>query len=100
MRSAADMDVMLSGPEFTKLSEGLRDLLYAVCDHAHDRCVKVLVARGKDGFIERLSSGEFVQLSRAVESFVSSSEKICGRKSTSLRASLQSQVRTWFFLRV
>jgi hypothetical protein len=45
----------------------------------------------QDNFLERLNSSEFVTLSRAVESFVCDCEKLCGRRSTSLRGSLQSQ---------
>ena len=37
-------------------------------------------------------STEFVMLSRTVEGFVSDCEKVCGRRSTSLRSSLQGQV--------
>ncbi|KAK3093216.1 hypothetical protein FSP39_012788 [Pinctada imbricata] len=44
-----------------------------------------------DGFLERLSSSEFVSLSREVENFVNDCESLCGRRSTSLRCSLQSQ---------
>lgn len=46
----------------------------------------------KDGFLERLSSSEFVALSREVEKFVTDCETISGRRCMSLRFSLQSQV--------
>lgn len=46
----------------------------------------------KDGFLERLSSSEFVALSREVEKFVMDCETISGRRCMSLRFSLQSQV--------
>ena len=52
---------------------------------------QVMTARAKDGFLERLSSSEFVNLSREVEAFVAEAERICGRASVSLRGSLQSQ---------
>ncbi|XP_071079341.1 vacuolar protein sorting-associated protein 54-like [Haliotis cracherodii] len=86
-----DVDVMITEAEYTKLSLGLKEMLCAVCDNAHDRCVKVVVARAKDGFLERLSSSEFVALCREVEGFVGECETICGRPSTSLRGSLQNQ---------
>lgn len=38
---------MVSDGEFYKLGSGLKEMLCAVCDHAHDRCVKVLAARAK-----------------------------------------------------
>lgn len=45
----------------------------------------------QDGSLERLSSAEFVCLSRAVESFARDTEELCGRRSVSLRGALQSQ---------
>ena len=86
------MDVMISEEEYLKLDSHISEMLCAICDHAHDRSVKLLVARSKQGFLERLTSGEFTQLSRSIEAFVSDCEMVCGRRSTSLRASLQSQV--------
>ncbi|KAL3873549.1 hypothetical protein ACJMK2_036648 [Sinanodonta woodiana] len=86
-----EVDVMLTTDNFNKATVSLREMLYSIGDHAHDRCVKVMNARAKDGFLERLSSVEFVALSREVEKFVTDSECICGRRSMSLRGSLQSQ---------
>lgn len=45
----------------------------------------------QDGSLERLSSAEFVCLSRAVERFAGDTEELCGRRSVSLRGALQSQ---------
>ena len=50
----------------------------------------------QDGFLERLSSSEFVSLSREVENFMAETESVCGRASVSLRGSLQSQVSDAF----
>ncbi|XP_045182088.2 vacuolar protein sorting-associated protein 54-like [Mercenaria mercenaria] len=86
-----DVDVMISIDDYNKTMGGLRELLNSVCDHAHDRCVKVVTARAKDGFLERLSSSEFVALSKEVEKFVCLCEEVTGRRSMSLRGSLQSQ---------
>ncbi|CAL1541636.1 unnamed protein product [Lymnaea stagnalis] len=86
-----DVDVMITMGEFDKAQAGLKEMLNAVCDYAHDRCVKVMTARAKDGFLDRLSSAEFVNLSRCIETFVSETEKVCGRKSMSLRGVLQTQ---------
>lgn len=84
-------DMLISDEDYSRVQSSLSDMMYAICDHAHDRCVKVIVARSKDGFLERLSSSEFVMLSRTVENFVTDCELTCGRRSTSLRLSLQSQ---------
>ncbi|CAH1791272.1 unnamed protein product [Owenia fusiformis] len=86
-----DVDLMVTQKDCSTLHNNIRDLLCQVCDHAHDRCVKVIVARAKHGFLEKLSSSEFVTLSREIEEFVKDCELLCGRKSMSLRGSLQSQ---------
>uniref|UniRef100_A0A3Q2Q5P0 Vacuolar protein sorting-associated protein 54 n=2 Tax=Fundulus heteroclitus TaxID=8078 RepID=A0A3Q2Q5P0_FUNHE len=77
--------------ELNRVINNLQELLYMASDVSHDRCVKVLTARAKDGSLERLTSAEFVSLSQAVERFVRDTEKLCGRRSVSLRGALQSQ---------
>ncbi|KAK7104655.1 hypothetical protein V1264_019335 [Littorina saxatilis] len=85
-----DVDVMITEGEYDKTTAALKEMLNSICDYAHDRCVKVMAARVKDGFLERLSSSEFVTLCREVENFMSETENVCGRASVSLRGSLQS----------
>uniref|UniRef100_A0A3Q3XL76 Vacuolar protein sorting-associated protein 54 n=1 Tax=Mola mola TaxID=94237 RepID=A0A3Q3XL76_MOLML len=77
--------------ELNRLVSTIQDLLFSASDVSHDRCVKVLTARAKDGSLERLSSAEFVSLSQAVEAFARDTEELCGRHSVSLRGALQSQ---------
>ncbi|XP_056312283.1 vacuolar protein sorting-associated protein 54 [Danio aesculapii] len=89
--AAALEDVMPSDLELGRVANNVQELLYAASDVSHDRCVKVLMTRAKDGSLERLSSSEFVCLSQAVESFVKDTEELCGRRSVSLRGALQSQ---------
>uniref|UniRef100_A0A9J7ZQ05 Vacuolar protein sorting-associated protein 54 n=1 Tax=Cyprinus carpio carpio TaxID=630221 RepID=A0A9J7ZQ05_CYPCA len=84
-------DVMPSDLELSRVANNVQELLYTASDVSHDRCVKVLMTRAKDGSLERLSSSEFVCLSQAVESFVRDTEELCGRRSMSLRGALQSQ---------
>ncbi|XP_038133948.1 vacuolar protein sorting-associated protein 54 isoform X2 [Cyprinodon tularosa] len=84
-------NLMPTEAELNRLINGLQELLHMASDVSHDRCVKVLTARAKDGSLERLSSAEFVSLSRAVERFVRDTEELCGRRSVSLRGALQSQ---------
>ncbi|KAK2170701.1 hypothetical protein LSH36_1g18004 [Paralvinella palmiformis] len=88
---SSEVEFMISQLDFVKVSTSLRDMLCHISDQAHDRCVKILTMRSKDGFLEKLTSAEFVILSRAIEQFVTSCEAICGKKSTSLRTSFQSQ---------
>ncbi|KAJ6650796.1 hypothetical protein lerEdw1_003961 [Lerista edwardsae] len=84
-------DMKLSELELGRLANNIQDLLYSASDICHDRSVKFLMARAKDGFLEKLNSTEFVALSRQMETFILDTEQICGRKSMSLRGALQSQ---------
>ncbi|KAM3624646.1 uncharacterized protein V6R79_026032 [Siganus canaliculatus] len=77
--------------ELNRVLNNIQELLYSASDVSHDRCVKVLTARAKDGSLERLTSAEFVCLSQAVEAFARDTEELCGRRSVSLRGALQSQ---------
>ncbi|XP_075947848.1 vacuolar protein sorting-associated protein 54 isoform X1 [Anarhichas minor] len=83
--------MMPSDLELNRVINNLQELLHTASDVSHDRCVKVLTARAKDGSLARLSSAEFVCLSRAVEGFVRDTEELCSRRSVSLRGALQSQ---------
>uniref|UniRef100_A0A671WLQ9 Vacuolar protein sorting-associated protein 54 n=1 Tax=Sparus aurata TaxID=8175 RepID=A0A671WLQ9_SPAAU len=84
-------NMMPTDLELNRVINNIQELLYSASDVSHDRCVKVLTARAKDGSLERLSSAEFVCLSQAVETFVRDTEELCGRRSVSLRGALQSQ---------
>ncbi|XP_027721138.1 vacuolar protein sorting-associated protein 54 isoform X1 [Vombatus ursinus] len=84
-------DMKLTDLELGKLANSIQELLYNASDICHDRSVKFLMARAKDGFLEKLNSSEFVALSRLMETFILDTEQICGRKSMSLRGALQSQ---------
>jgi len=52
----------------------------------------VVVCVLQDGFLERLTSNEFVCLSQTVDDFVTSTEQISGRRCTMLRTTIQNQV--------
>ncbi|NXE56090.1 VPS54 protein, partial [Casuarius casuarius] len=84
-------DMKLTDLELGRLANNIQELLYNASDICHDRSVKFLMARAKDGFLEKLNSSEFVALSRLMEGFILDTEQICGRKSMSLRGALQSQ---------
>ncbi|XP_041892619.1 vacuolar protein sorting-associated protein 54 isoform X4 [Corvus kubaryi] len=84
-------DMKLTDLELVRLANNIQELLYNASDICHDRSVKFLMARAKDGFLEKLNSNEFVTLSRLMEGFILDTEQICGRKSMSLRGALQSQ---------
>ncbi|XP_072239626.1 vacuolar protein sorting-associated protein 54 isoform X2 [Leuresthes tenuis] len=84
-------NMMPTDMELNRVINKIQELLYTASDVSHDRCVKVLTARAKDGSLERLNSAEFVSLSQAVEGFVRNTQDLCGRRSVSLRGSLQTQ---------
>ncbi|XP_055014058.1 vacuolar protein sorting-associated protein 54 isoform X2 [Boleophthalmus pectinirostris] len=84
-------NMMPSELELNRVLNNLQEALFTASDVSHDRCVKLLTARAKDGSLERLSSAEFVCLSRAVEQFVRDTEELSGRRSVSLRGALQNQ---------
>ncbi|XP_054634220.1 vacuolar protein sorting-associated protein 54 isoform X2 [Dunckerocampus dactyliophorus] len=84
-------DMMPSDLELNQVLSTIQELLHAASDISHDRCVKVITARAKDGCLERLSLADFVGLSVAVEDFAKDTEELCGRRSVSLRGALQSQ---------
>ncbi len=54
-----DMDIMISHPEQIKVTFMLRDMLCQVCDHAHDRCVKLLIARAKVSYLLNFNKYKF-----------------------------------------
>jgi hypothetical protein len=39
--------MLISDDDYSRVQSSLSDMMYAICDHAHDRCVKVIVARSK-----------------------------------------------------
>uniref|UniRef100_A0A2K5SE80 Vacuolar protein sorting-associated protein 54 n=1 Tax=Cebus imitator TaxID=2715852 RepID=A0A2K5SE80_CEBIM len=84
-------DMRLTDSELGKLANNIQELLYSASDICHDRAVKFLMSRAKDGFLEKLNSMEFITLSRLMETFIIDTEQICGRKSMSLLGALQSQ---------
>ncbi|XP_054403422.1 vacuolar protein sorting-associated protein 54 isoform X3 [Pongo abelii] len=84
-------DMKLTDSELGKLANNIQELLCSASDICHDRAVKFLMSRAKDGFLEKLNSMEFITLSRLMETFILDTEQICGRKSTSLLGALQSQ---------
>ncbi|KAK5898897.1 hypothetical protein CesoFtcFv8_008433 [Champsocephalus esox] len=84
-------NMMPSDLELNRVMNTLQELLHTASDVSHDRCVKVLTARAKDGSLERLSSADFVLLSQTVEGFVRDTEDLSGRRIASLRGALQSQ---------
>ncbi|XP_048586401.1 vacuolar protein sorting-associated protein 54 [Nematostella vectensis] len=93
IQAACDFDVLITRSEFDKLSNESRELLCASCEMAQVRCAKLINIRAKAGYLDSLTSTEFVNLTRMVEDFVGDCEGMCGRQSHSLRATLLSQAK-------
>ena len=47
--SGGDVDMLMSTDDRLKVCSKVRDMLCYLCDYAHDRCVKLMLARGKVG---------------------------------------------------
>lgn len=84
-------EVTVSEEDHKKLSNDLTDMLTNTCDYADDRSAKLFQKKSKDGFFEKLTVGQFIIMSKSVDSFVTSCEAICGKRSTNLQLALQSQ---------
>lgn len=54
---------------------------------------RMIVCFLQDGFLERLTSNEFICLSQSIDEFVSSTEQIAGRRCTALRTTVQNLVQ-------
>lgn len=89
----SSMDILISTTDCRKLTQESKELLCAACEMAQLRCAKLINVRGKAGYLDSLSSSEFVRLTRMVEDFVMDCERICGRQSHSLRATLLTQAK-------
>lgn len=46
-RSEDVSDMLISEEEYSRVQSALSDMMCTICDHAHDRSVKVIVARAK-----------------------------------------------------
>lgn len=88
-----NVDILISTNDCRKLTQESKELLCAACEMAQLRCAKLINVRGKAGYLDSLSSSEFVRLTRMVEDFVMDCERICGRQSHSLRATLLTQAK-------
>ncbi|XP_022787405.1 vacuolar protein sorting-associated protein 54-like isoform X2 [Stylophora pistillata] len=93
LKPVCGMDILINTTDYKKLTQESKELLCAGCEMAQLRCAKLINVRGKAGYLDSLSSAEFVRLTRMVEDFVMDCEKICGRQSHSLRATLLSQAK-------
>ncbi|UYV78300.1 hypothetical protein LAZ67_16000896 [Cordylochernes scorpioides] len=89
-------------PSILLLGDCLNKLLTDICNHAHNRCARLLSSRIKNQLQaeevaaengsppDKFCSGEFIQLVQRVETFSTDCENICGRRSPALRLALQT----------
>ena len=74
-----------------KVGSVVQEMLASINDHIQERCVKVLTARAKDGFLERLGAVEFIALWQNIDRFVEKCEAMTQLKCSTIKASMQHQ---------
>uniref|UniRef100_F6R1A2 Vacuolar protein sorting-associated protein 54 n=2 Tax=Ciona intestinalis TaxID=7719 RepID=F6R1A2_CIOIN len=87
----------ISSEDFEKLSKVLRSTLCWVVGFQHDRCVKILLAKGKDNSLDKLKSSEFLVLAKSVKRYTNEADALiatsCGDNGINgpLGGAIQSQ---------
>ncbi|XP_078492487.1 vacuolar protein sorting-associated protein 54 isoform X2 [Ciona intestinalis] len=66
----------ISSEDFEKLSKVLRSTLCWVVGFQHDRCVKILLAKGKDNSLDKLKSSEFLVLAKSVKRYTNEADAL------------------------
>jgi vacuolar protein sorting-associated protein 54 len=72
-----------------KMAAVVYDMLMSISDNMQERCAKVLSARAKDGFLERLPPPNFVVVWQRVTNFSDSCETLADVKCSTLRDAIQ-----------
>ena len=84
---------LLSDSNFTRMIAESNDVLVTSCDIAQSQCIKILTLRQQRAINERLDQANHIKLSRLVESFAGTCERLTNRSSHPIRASLVGQSR-------
>ncbi|RWS07048.1 vacuolar protein sorting-associated protein 54-like protein [Dinothrombium tinctorium] len=82
---------IVSDTDFIKLRPTLNKCLADICDFAHSRCANLVEGRAKESSFDRISSSDFMELAKSVETFTYQCENLCGRRSPNLKLVLQTQ---------
>ncbi|KAH7642801.1 vacuolar protein sorting-associated protein 54-like protein [Dermatophagoides farinae] len=77
--------------DYYDLSSRLKEILHSICDFAHGRTANIIELRANDGSLDRFDSGQFMQLTNSIESFIADCELVCGRRSPNLKLVIQIQ---------
>ncbi|OTF80630.1 vacuolar protein sorting-associated protein 54-like protein [Euroglyphus maynei] len=77
--------------DYYDLSSRLKEILHSICDFAHGRTANIIELRANDGSLDRFDSGQFLQLTNSIESFITECELVCGRRSPNLKLVIQIQ---------
>uniref|UniRef100_H2ZNG4 Vacuolar protein sorting-associated protein 54 C-terminal domain-containing protein n=1 Tax=Ciona savignyi TaxID=51511 RepID=H2ZNG4_CIOSA len=93
------LDEVLSSEQYENISRTLRSVLCCACAFQQDRWVLcLLIAKGKDSSLDKLSSGDFLELAKTIKRFTSEVDSICyfvgldkAGLNGSLRGALQAQ---------
>ena len=97
LNSQQDPEVvsLLSETDFSRMIAESNDVVVTSCEIAQSQCIKILTLRQQrdSSSIERVDQNIHIKLSRLVESFAFTCEKLTNRSSHPIRASLVGQSR-------
>ena len=97
LNSQKDPEVcsLLSDSDFTRMMAESNDVVVTSCEIAQSQCIKILTLRQQRNSAahERLDQNNHIKLSRLVETFAVTCEKLTNRSSHPIRASLVGQSR-------
>ncbi|XP_053210144.1 vacuolar protein sorting-associated protein 54-like [Panonychus citri] len=82
---------ILADKDYNKLSITIKESLVAICDDAHLASKDLIRYKANDGSLDKLTSAEFLELSKSIDKFTSECETRCGRRSDILESVLKNQ---------
>uniref|UniRef100_T1JT70 Vacuolar protein sorting-associated protein 54 n=1 Tax=Tetranychus urticae TaxID=32264 RepID=T1JT70_TETUR len=82
---------ILADKDHHKLSLTIQESLVAICEDAHLACKDLIRYKANDGSLDKLTSAEFLELSKVIDKFTGECETRCGRRSDILEAVLKNQ---------
>ena len=90
-----DVSALLSEADYTRMMAESNDVLITSCEIAQSQCIKILTLRQQrhTAANERLDQNNHIKLSRLVENFAVTCEKLTNKSSHPIRASLVGQSR-------
>lgn len=87
--SSVDCNQIIQNREYNKLMITINESLVAICEDAQKPCRDLIKCKAKS--LDQSSIVEFLELSRAIESFTNECEKRCSRRVFTLESVLRDQ---------